>query len=674
MKVVQTFWSGSRTSITKDSFGWHQPEYHLQSWALSCQLLKRLYPEVELYTDKTGYDLLIKQLKLPYTNVHVVLDDLNAYSNSVWALSKIYTYSLQNTPFIHVDGDVFLRKEFSKELTASGLIVQNREIENRYFESSWKLLESQVFIDYLELENIKLDQKEFDFQIETHPNFPSLLAFHDALNFFKVPNIAVRIPNKDLSQLPVHFIAQVQGPSGSELALVEKKEDDIEVTFAEKKKFTLSTNDFKNTWSGIVLVAESDDHMVKSKSKKDVGFLVFSAISVLTMLFVSIPIAIFSAFIFAGIFFAKEAISQELSIDTNFSSKFCNISAQSDFSTVIKSDSFKLFGNIGLSDFSILYFSGQLLAFLVLLLTQAEVDFFLFTLFGSLLIVPVTLASIYYQWRIAKKWRVVCLAIISILYLQSGFSFWYYQSNELSFDFNTASLGLYLVSFLLVTIAWLSIKPFLNRFFELKDDHKKLFTFKRNYSMFKSELLSQKKTDYTSLPAHFIVGNPDAPLKLSIVTNPFCKYCKEAHFELDDLLKRHPDQLCLTVLFLFDLEVPSNDSSAELHYRLADIYMNEGDRTFMGALGDWFANKDYEAWSKKYGKFHGDKDVISNIFITQRNSHKENEVLFTPTITPGNYRYPQAYEKGDIPLFLQDLLEEDQDILLTPKKALIYAN
>lgn len=533
--------------------------------------------------------------------------------------------------------------------------------------------ESQIFIDYLELQDIKLDNKEFDFQIETHPNFPSLLAFHDALNFFNIPNIAVRIPNKDLSQLPIHFVAQVSGPAGSELALVEKREDELEVTFAEKKKLLLPTEEFIRAWSGIVLVAESDEHHVKQQPKKDIGFIVFALICVLTLFWVSIPAAIFSAVIFTGVFFAKEAVSQELSIDTNFSSKFCNISAQSDCTSVIQSDDFKLFGTIGLSDFSILYFVGQLVAFSALLLREATADFFLFSVAISTVIVPVTMASIYYQWRVAKKWCVVCLAIISTLYLQSGYSFWYYQANDLNFDFYNSSLILYLVSFLLVTVAWLTMKPFLNRFFELKDDHKKLFKFKRNYSMFKSELVAQKRTNYATLPANFIVGNPEAPLKLSIVTNPFCKFCKEAHFELDDLLKKYPEQLCLNVLFLFDPNVPSDATSEGLHYRLVDIYHNDGDRKFMDALSDWFRDNDYDAWKKKYGEFNGDKDLISDIFITQRDSHKENEVLFTPTITLGNYRYPQAYEKSDIPLFIQDLLE-DNDILLAPKDNLIFTN
>jgi hypothetical protein len=158
MKVVQTFWSGNREQILQNAFGWHGAAYHIQSWALSCQLLRRLYEKVELYTDETGYNFLVKQLKLPYTKVHVVLDDLNHYDTSVWALSKIRTYSLQTSPFIHVDGDVFLWKKFSDELLKSDLIIQNREIGNRYFESSWEILESKL--DFIPSEILNHRQNE----------------------------------------------------------------------------------------------------------------------------------------------------------------------------------------------------------------------------------------------------------------------------------------------------------------------------------------------------------------------------------------------------------------------------------------------------------------------------------------------------------------------------------
>ena len=75
MKVVQTFWTGNK-SLLDNGFGWINPQYHLMSWALSCLSLRKNYDDVSFYTDSNGYKVLIKLLKLPYTDVVVQYDDL----------------------------------------------------------------------------------------------------------------------------------------------------------------------------------------------------------------------------------------------------------------------------------------------------------------------------------------------------------------------------------------------------------------------------------------------------------------------------------------------------------------------------------------------------------------------------------------------------------------------
>jgi hypothetical protein len=143
MKIIQSFWSGNRGTLLNNNFGWLSPEYHIMSWSLSSNLLAKFY-EVELYTDKIGYDLLIDKLKLPYSKVHIVMDDLNKYDNNLWALPKIYAYSLQNEPFLHIDGDVFIWEKFSDKLMAGNLIAQNLESATNYYEKIMIELENEL--------------------------------------------------------------------------------------------------------------------------------------------------------------------------------------------------------------------------------------------------------------------------------------------------------------------------------------------------------------------------------------------------------------------------------------------------------------------------------------------------------------------------------------------------
>lgn len=136
MKIIQSFWSGNQTDFT-NSYGWHSYKYNWLSWILSCHQLVKHHKEVELYTDRFGYEILITKLQLPYTKVHVVLDELNRYDKDLWAISKIKTFQMQDEPFLHVDGDVFVWESLTDKFKNSNLITQNLEITTDYYGKMW---------------------------------------------------------------------------------------------------------------------------------------------------------------------------------------------------------------------------------------------------------------------------------------------------------------------------------------------------------------------------------------------------------------------------------------------------------------------------------------------------------------------------------------------------------
>lgn len=143
MKIIQSFWGGRNKSI-KNNYGWADYKSHWLSWMFSCYQLRKFYNQVELYTDEFGYDVLIRQLNLPYTKVHVILDDLNELPGELWAMAKIKVYSLQNEPFLHVDGDVFIFEPFSEELLKAELIAQNPEKTTKYYSEMWNNIHNNL--------------------------------------------------------------------------------------------------------------------------------------------------------------------------------------------------------------------------------------------------------------------------------------------------------------------------------------------------------------------------------------------------------------------------------------------------------------------------------------------------------------------------------------------------
>lgn len=133
MKIVQSYWSkpmlmnDNSDAIFRSNGGWVDKIYFYMSWALSCLKFKELYGDVELVTDKYGKSILYDILELPFSSVKTDMDVLNDYDHNLWALGKIFAYSIQQEPFIHVDYDVFVWKLFPQYILKSELIGQNLE-------------------------------------------------------------------------------------------------------------------------------------------------------------------------------------------------------------------------------------------------------------------------------------------------------------------------------------------------------------------------------------------------------------------------------------------------------------------------------------------------------------------------------------------------------------------
>lgn len=140
MRIIQTLWLAPKNDNAINSkCGWLSPEYHWMSWVLCFSQLHKFYSQIELYTNKAGKEVLIDILKLPYSKVHLVFDDL-AIPESLWVYYKIYTYSLQKEPFLHVDGDVFIYKKLPQKLLNSPLISQNQEINFTFYQKTLDLI------------------------------------------------------------------------------------------------------------------------------------------------------------------------------------------------------------------------------------------------------------------------------------------------------------------------------------------------------------------------------------------------------------------------------------------------------------------------------------------------------------------------------------------------------
>jgi hypothetical protein len=122
MNAVWSFWSKPYLNARKSM--WCSEKQHLLSWILSLQQARKFFGRTVLFTDDYGARMLVDGLQLEFDGVSTSLDTLNDHDPKWWALGKIYTYSSQHEPFIHIDNDAFLWKPLPVN-SDTGLFAQN---------------------------------------------------------------------------------------------------------------------------------------------------------------------------------------------------------------------------------------------------------------------------------------------------------------------------------------------------------------------------------------------------------------------------------------------------------------------------------------------------------------------------------------------------------------------
>ena len=127
---------------------------------------------------------------------------------------------------------------------------------------------------YLEKEEILLDKPEFLFQVQSHPNYPSLLAISDTLSFFNIDNAAIRVEFAEIDDMPDRFITLLsEHLSIPHLYFIEKKDSSYFAT-KDKKTVEITKASLESRWNNVVLLSErsEEERIIKNKKILMVNF------------------------------------------------------------------------------------------------------------------------------------------------------------------------------------------------------------------------------------------------------------------------------------------------------------------------------------------------------------------------------------------------------------------
>ncbi|HBK82672.1 MAG TPA: hypothetical protein DDZ41_03610 [Flavobacterium sp.] len=509
---------------------------------------------------------------------------------------------------------------------------------------------------YLEKENITIDKTEFEFQIQSHPAYPSLLSITDTLSFFSIDNLATRVAKEQIDDLPTQFIVYLNeelNPPG--LFFIEKKGENYSI-LKDKNTNTISLQELEQRWLEIVLVVEKQEfEPTKIKKNNFIGFFISLLIPALggvlyslnatakEILFLLLPII--------GVLFSVAALKDLFDAKSELLNSFCNMKASTSCDTIVGSNKWKIFEIVNFSDLSMVFFSFQFIGLFFSILTNNIDSFFMLQKILLVFAVPVIFASLYYQKYVEKKWCPICLVIISIILLEFGYLLVFQKIN---FTIHIQSILLYGLVFLSILIAWLGLKKLLTSQKELKEFHFKDSRFMRNYEVFRNNLMAYGKMQLPETP--IIIGNKDSSLELALITSPFCGYCKETHELLEKILFKNQQYLKLRILISADID-SINEERKTFFRILMSIYLQNGASSFLEALTNWFTNKDLKKWLESYNHDF-EREKIDSIYRLQNQWCIDNKFYQTPLIFINGYSYPKMYERKNLVYFIDDLMED----------------
>ncbi len=271
----------------------------------------------------------------------------------------------------------------------------------------------------------------------------------------------------------------------------------------------------------------------------------------------------------------------------------------------------------------------------------------------NLLALPYIFFSIYYQWRVAKQWCVLCLGVQALLFLEfiTSISTGALQSLFLTYQPITIStLSTIITAFILPIITWYLLKPNLFKAEEGKRNKRELMRIKYNPQIFEALLTKQKRIEKSTEGLGITLGNLKATNTIIKVCNPYCGPCAKAHPEIEKLLEEN-NNLKVQIIFMG----ASNEIKAMPIKHLLAIAEKDNESLTKQALDDWYLvkEKDYKVFAEKYA-MNGELDKQGEKAETMSEWCKAIEIAFTPTFFMNGYQLPDAYSIGDLKYFLAE--------------------
>jgi len=513
---------------------------------------------------------------------------------------------------------------------------------------------------------IFIDEQELEFQLLSHPSYPSLNSLTGVLDHFGIRNYALEVPKttETFPALPEMFLAFMKDDEHNDFALVLKSDQYCQLIYNDKDKVTLSSEEFLKIWPGILLVIEQEEGSQIEEIKRT-HFTTWSLLllfAAIISLYFLIDISIFPAlhylFSLGGLGICILILYHEMGISSKILDRFCSQdNKMTSCDAVMNSAGANILGSIKLSDIGIVYFIALILSWNLLKVSNSSVYSIVLITVAAL---PFTFYSVYYQYRIVKKWCPLCLGVVIILWLQA-FSLIFYENSIKTNPFSLESISIALLCFVFSFALWQIAKERLESGKEFKTLKIEYYRFVRNYNIFKSLINRSSKIDTKIHGVHEIEFHSCTQIpkmKVVIVTSPLCGFCKEVHSLIESILTMKDKPI--NILVRFNVREDQYSIDRKIALRLLEIFTNDGPELCLESMHDIYGVMNPEDWLVKWNEAIDPQRVESSLTEAKKWCRSTN-INFTPEILINGQPFPTEYKRTDLLLFIDDIIEDNNE-------------
>ncbi len=393
-----------------------------------------------------------------------------------------------------------------------------------------------------------------------HPNKYNMLGLKQMLHRYGIESVGVKQNEKKLEELVYPCILHIHG----DFVIGRSVNDGMLEYLWTGKVSKESVEAFNRKWTGNALLPDADssdlyepDYKTNVQMERiDKGsnlFLILLPIILIVYgcinneVWHSIPIMSLLAVNIAGGVFSLLLMQKQLFKENRFADRICSLLHQQDCNNVLFSDKARLLETFSWSEIGVAYFLVQSLALALYPQSLNAISII------SWMAMPYGIWSIWYQWRIAKQWCILCV-IVQILLWTSGIiallNIIIDKYIDMPLDAPLIRDFSIIVMFIILTVILLhNIANYIHYREELATTTQKYNAIKCDATVFNAKFQESEEFPTTLEDSTIVMGAKDAKFKVTVLGNPHCQPCARMHKRICKVLKTCPDTVSVQYIY-----------------------------------------------------------------------------------------------------------------------------